>query len=165
MNMSTTSLVWLVIVVVLVVLGGWYFLSVAPAPAPAPTNPTNTPPTTSGDTNVNIDVTTAPTPTSVTVTYSSSGFSPSPVTIKKGGAVTFVDSNPSVDMWVASAMHPTHSVYSGTSLSAHCDDTTDNSFDQCKVGSSYSFTFTKVGTWGYHNHSQSSDFGQVIVVE
>src|SRR3989344_3110478 len=63
MNMSPTSLVWLVIVVVLVVLGGWYFLSVAPAPAPAPTNPTNTPPTTSGDTNVNIDVTTAPTPT------------------------------------------------------------------------------------------------------
>ena len=68
-------------------------------------------------------------------------------------------------MWVASAQHPTHTAYAGTSLSQHCDDATDTSFDQCKSGSSYSFTFNKAGTWAYHNHSNSSHFGRVLVVE
>ncbi len=103
-------------------------------------------------------------PMSATITYSASGYSPSSVTIKKGGTVTWVDQGTG-KMWTASASHPTHTVYAGTTLQEHCDDTTDTSFDQCKNSSQYSFTFDKVGTWRYHNHSQSSHFGSVTVVE
>jgi plastocyanin len=103
-------------------------------------------------------------PMMATVTYSASGYSPSSVTIKKGGTVTWVDQGTS-KMWTASASHPTHTFYSGTTREEHCDDTTDISFDQCKNSSQYTFTFDKVGTWRYHNHSQSSHFGSVTVVE
>ncbi|MDO8566530.1 MAG: hypothetical protein Q7R58_00055, partial [bacterium] len=71
------------------------------------------------------------------------------------------------NMWVASAMHPTHILYSGTSLSQHCPDTSNASFDQCAAGapgSSFSFTFNKEGrNWKYHNHVDASKFGNVIV--
>ena len=69
-------------------------------------------------------------------------------------------------MWTASGVHPTHTAYSGTSLSQHCPDTAEVAFDQCKgeaSGVSWTFTFTKTGIWGYHNHSRSSDMGTVIV--
>src|SRR6185436_19055435 len=103
-------------------------------------------------------------PTSATITYSGSAFSPSPVTIKKGGTVTF--NGPST-MNVASGMHPTHTTYDGTSRTAHCAAgyTGPTPFDQCTPGTSYSFTFDKVGTWGYHDHNNASAFGQVVVVE
>lgn len=118
--------------------------------------------------DVNVDNTstgsTASVPMSATVTYSASGYSPSSVTIKKGGTVTWVDQGTG-KMWTATASHPTHTVYGGTTLQEHCDDTTDTSFDQCKNSSQYSFTFNKTGTWRYHNHSQASHFGSVVVVE
>jgi len=49
-------------------------------------------------------------------------------------------------------------------LQEHCGTGT-TSFDQCANGGSYSFTFTKAGTWRYHNHSNASHFGTVIVEE
>ena len=101
----------------------------------------------------------------VTITYSNSGFSPSPVNIKVGDTVKF--ENKSIhNMWPASAMHPTHVVYSGTSLSEHCPDTANTSFDACKgfaPGTSWSFTFTKAGSWGYHDHLNASNFGKIVV--
>ena len=103
-------------------------------------------------------------PMTATVMYSASGYSPSSVTIKKGGTVTWVDQGTG-KMWIASASHPTHTVYAGTTLQEHCDDSTATSFDQCENGTSYSFTFEKTGTWRYHSHSQASHFGSVTVVE
>lgn len=101
----------------------------------------------------------------VTVTYSATGFSPSPVNINKGDTVKFVNNSDS-NMWVGSANHPSHTVYDGTTLSEHCATGATPSFDSCKnlsKGQSYSFTFDKVGTWNYHNHSSSSKFGSVVV--
>src|SRR2546428_100948 len=75
-----------------------------------------------------------PTPTpakKVTVTYTDSCYSPKSVTVPVGGVVTFVN-NSTHQMWTASAAHPTHTVYSGTSLSQHCPDTTNMSFDECQ---------------------------------
>ena len=111
-----------------------------------------------------VDVQVSTVPASASITYGSNGFSPSEVTIKKGGTVTWTNSTGG-NMWVASAMHPAHTAYSGTTLAQHCDDATDVSFDQCKNGNTYSFTFNKAGTWAYHNHSGASQFGKVIVVE
>ncbi len=69
-------------------------------------------------------------------------------------------------MWVASAMHPSHALYSGTTLSEHCPDTANASFDQCRSvasGNSFSFTFEKAGAWRYHNHVNPAQFGSVTV--
>ncbi len=99
------------------------------------------------------------------VKYTDSGYSPDIITIKKGDTVTW-ENESSSPMWTASGVHPTHTVYSGTSLSEHCPDPNNISFDECqKVGSgqSWSFTFTKTGTWSYHNHAHASDTGTVIV--
>jgi len=101
------------------------------------------------------------------ITYTDSGYTPNPITIKKGEAVIWKNesSNP---MWTASAMHPTHKVYPGTDISACGTQTLMPMFDACAgvaSGQSWSFTFNNVGTWGYHNHLNSSKFGKVVVVE
>ncbi len=57
-------------------------------------------------------------------------------------------------MWTASAPHPQHTNYAG--------------FDQLKSvpnGGTYEFTFTKVGTWKYHNHVAPTFTGSVTVTE
>lgn len=99
------------------------------------------------------------------VIYTDSGYSPSELKIKVGDRVFFRNQS-SGKMWTASAMHPSHTVYSGTSLQSHCPDATNSSFDQCVAnnpGESWLFEFDKVGTWGYHNHAKAGAFGKIIV--
>jgi plastocyanin len=81
------------------------------------------------------------------------GFTPSQVTIAKGDTVTFVN-NGTKPIWPASAPHPTHTNYP--------------EFDADRgiaPGSSWSFTFTRVGSWGFHDHLNAQHFGKVIVTE
>lgn len=163
-----SSALWVVVgILVIAGLGYWAYTAQAPAPAtnvnvetPAATNPGSTDTGVGAGAGVDVGIGDA----SATVTYSASGFSPQEIAIKRGGTVTWNNSGGGA-MWVASAQHPTHTTYSGTTLAAHCDDATDTSFDQCAAASTYSFTFDKVGTWPYHNHSNSSHFGRVIVTE
>ena len=152
------AILW--IVVAIVIIGGAFLLfgnnsSVAPTPEPTPTPTTPEP---------------APTPTptpsapmSVNVTYDGKVFTPSEVTIKKGGTVTWTSSVNT--MQVASGPHPAHTGYDGTARAQHCAAGASNSFDQCAGGKTYSFMFDKVGTWPYHDHANSAKFGKVIVVE
>ena len=96
-----------------------------------------------------------------TITYAASGFSPNPVTIKKGETVTWKNES-GREMWVASAMHPTHAVYPEKTDS----DCLGSALDACvgiPNGDSWSFTFNTAGEWGYHDHLRSSNFGKVIV--
>ncbi|HET8581265.1 MAG TPA: hypothetical protein VFL98_02240 [Candidatus Paceibacterota bacterium] len=107
----------------------------------------------------------APAAQTVTITYNGSSFSPSTVTINAGDTVTFVDASGD-PMWVATGVHPTHTVYDGTDRAEHCAAgyTGPTPFDECKAATSnYSFTFTKAGTWPFHNHVNPSATGQVIV--
>lgn len=103
-------------------------------------------------------------PMSATVTYDGTKYSPATVTIKKGGTVTFTDTT-SGTMWVASAMHPDHTGYDGTSRSEHCASgyTGEKPFDQCKKGKSFSFAFKKAGEFPYHDHASATVFGKVVV--
>jgi plastocyanin len=102
------------------------------------------------------------------VVYNDTGFSPSEVILPPGGIVTWKNES-KVDMWVASAMHPTHVVYNGTNLSTHCKSgkpTSADIFDQCvgvKPGESWSFTFAKDGDWKYHDHITSGRYGAIKV--
>lgn len=152
-----------ILVVIIVIAGGWYLFSGNTAKAPAPeTAVTNQMPAIDGTTPETVVENAAP---SVTVTYTDQGYSPASVTIPAGTTVTFVNQS-SKNMWVASAMHPTHAVYSGTNLDQHCPDTTNSAFDQCAgsaAGTSFSFTFNKEGTWKYHDHIDSKKYGTIIV--
>lgn len=142
----------IVIAVIVVLAGGWYLLYAVPASAPADQNQTS-------------DNGTVP-PSEATIAYSSQGFSPSNVTVQLGATVMFV--NQTGDrMWVASAMHPGHEVFDGTALAEHCAAGYNGPapLDQCSAGASYSFTFLKAGTWGYHNHANASHFGSITVSE
>lgn len=86
----------------------------------------------------------------VVVEFSGTGFLPATVTVKKGTTVKFVNKS-STTMWVASAVHPTHQLLPG--------------FDQLATGDSYSYTFTKIGSWAYHNHRPLVSGGTVVVTE
>lgn len=87
------------------------------------------------------------------VIYDDSGFAPKALTVKVGTTVTWKNSG-NKTMRVASAVHPTHQELPG--------------FDQLQTvgsGGSYSYTFTKTGTWKYHNHVNPGETGMVIVEE
>lgn len=102
----------------------------------------------------------------VTVTYTDAGFSPSTVTVKQGTAVTFVNAS-TREMRVASDEHPSHTGYDGTNKDTHCAEgyTGPKPFDECEVGMSFTFTFDRAGTWGFHNHRNDDDHGTVIVTQ
>ena len=90
-------------------------------------------------------------PSTATIEMTSSGFSPSNITVTSGTTVVFknTDTKPH---WPASNPHPTHTDLPG--------------FDALKSidpGQSYSFTFTKVGTWGFHDHLNPTHGGHVTV--
>ena len=154
----------LAVVAIAVIGGGYWWFSNQQAPT------TETPATSAGTNEQTTETLTPPpvetpsAPMSATVTYNGDSFSPQEVTIKKGGTVRWINTSGG-EMWVASAQHPSHLVYSGTARQEHCPDASGTAFDQCTGGSDYSFTFTKVGTWGYHDHLNASLFGKVIVVE
>ena len=155
--MSTTSWVSALAAVIIIGFGAWWYVAQAPTNAPAPG-----PGTDIGMPDNGVASSTAP--AIMKVFYSNDGFTPATVTVAKGSTITW-DNQSGSNMWVASAMHPAHAGYSGTTLAQHCNDATDVSFDQCKNSASYSFTFDKAGTWAYHNHSNAGHFGKVIVTE
>ena len=89
-----------------------------------------------------------PTATTHTVEITSSGFSPSSLTIKAGDTVTWTNKGTSMRR-PASNFHPTHTIYPET---GGC---VGSKFDACANlanGESFSFIFTQMGTWGYHDH-------------
>ncbi len=159
------------IIIALLVIGGGYLLMTKKTQAPV-TNPGTTGGTPGAleTTNPNPPAdTTASTggavATPVTVTYTDAGFSPKSVQVAAGSSVTFVN-NSSHRMWVAANNHPSHTLYDGTNLQQHCSAGASTSFDECSTaanGGIYSFTFAKAGTFAYHNHTQASDSGTVVV--
>lgn len=99
------------------------------------------------------------------IAYIDSGFSPSSLIVKKGEVVTF-ENKSSRNMWVASAMHPSHRIYPDTDIQKCGKGEAENMFDACKgfaPGTSWSFVFNEVGTWKYHNHIDAKNFGSITV--
>lgn len=96
-----------------------------------------------------------------TITYTDDGFSPATLAMKKGETVRFKNESSGM-MWVASAIHPTHSLYPEKTST----DCLGSSFDQCRAGGNgevWEFTFNETGTWKYHNHIRASKTGEVVV--
>lgn len=86
-----------------------------------------------------------------TLSYSGNTFSPQSLTIKKGDTVRFVN-NSDEDMMIVSNPHPEHT-----------DLPSLNSEKSLAPGGVYVYTFKNEGTWKYHNHSNPSVTGTVIV--
>lgn len=156
----------IVLVVLIILAGGWYLLANQSGGTQTGTQSGNSQATTTGPSTGTSTVSTG---TSIRplVTYTNDGFSPATLTVAEGTTVTFVNqsSNP---MWIASDPHPTHQGYDGTTRSTHCAPgyTGPTPFDECTTvspGTSYTFTFTKTGSWGYHNHAGAEDHGTIVV--
>lgn len=152
-----TKIVWVVAIGIVLIAGGWYALSARPAVAPtAEDDLQGTVPTANGTTS-------AP----VTVTYTDTGFSPATVTVHVGDTVRFTNAS-SGSMWVGSDDHPTHTEYDGTSTRDHCVEgvAVRGAFDACSAvpaGASWTYTFAKAGTYGYHNHTSAGNTGTIVV--
>ncbi len=153
-----------IIVIAIIVLAGYLLFGESSQPSSTPLTPSKQQVTESPATQTPITQVTPQTQQYI-VTYTDSGYSPSVLRIKVGTTVSFKNMS-SQGMWTASAVHPSHIVYSGTSIDSHCPDTKGIAFDACvgiQPGNSWSFTFTKVGTWKYHNHLTPGDIGTIVV--
>ncbi len=89
----------------------------------------------------------------VQVILTDAGFVPQYIRIRRGTMVTFTTTR-SDEFWPASNPHPSHSIYPA--------------FDPkvpIQPNDSWSFTFDRVGVWGYHDHIRSYFTGIVQVDE
>lgn len=87
----------------------------------------------------------------VTYTATNAGFSPTVLHVKVGTTVMFKNMS-NEGLWVASNPHPVHTGLPG--LDAR------KSYGNGEV---YMFTFTKIGTFGYHNHLHPEMMGTIVV--
>src|SRR5690606_186793 len=88
-----------------------------------------------------------------TVVLTESGYEPKSLTVKRGDVVTFTTDRV-YEHWPASNLHPTHNVYAA--------------FDPKRpLGPSeeWSFQFTRVGQWQFHDHLKSIYTGDITVTE
>ena len=92
-----------------------------------------------------------PAPQALTMLLTDEGFSPETLTINEGDTIIFINQS-SGKMHIASDPHPAHTKYP--------EFDQKNSVD---AGGTYSFTFDKVGTWGFHNHNNPSMTGTIVV--
>lgn len=138
------SKAWTIAVIVLILLGGWYFVSnsqrnkvIAPAAQIilTPTKVIDKQSTSSGEMAVNV---------------TNNGFDPATVTVKIGTKVTWMNKN-SDSVIIASDPHPLHTDYPPLNLGS------------LGAGQSASLVFNKQGSYSYHNHLNPSEIGKVIV--
>jgi plastocyanin len=157
-----TGIIVGVIVVLLIIGAGYYIFSRPNSSGQGPMIPATT-----TSTSTSTTTTTTSNPQNHVVSYTNNGFVPQTLTIADGDSVTWVN-NSTNELWVASAPHPIHNGYDGTTLQQHCAPgyAGPTPFDECAAiaqGGSYTFTFYQVGSWGYHNHMVDSDQGTIIV--
>ncbi len=113
------------------------------SPVTPPSSGGSGPSPSTGDTTVG--------PKTYTIDYSSSCYSPANQTIKQGDTIKFTNSS-NKNMWPASDNHPSHTIY------PEFDPDTS-----ITPGSSWSFTFTKTGSWDYHDHNKPGCTGTITV--
>ncbi|HEX8762973.1 MAG TPA: cupredoxin domain-containing protein [Candidatus Saccharimonadales bacterium] len=85
-----------------------------------------------------------------TITFNGNDFSLSSNRIKSGDKVKIVNTS-STDLEFDSDPHPVHT------------NNKELNVDLVKPGESKTFTITKKGTWGFHNHLKSSQTGSITV--
>lgn len=119
--------------------------SSAPTPANGGQSPNTSPSLQPTDTTTNTD--TAP---AVVITYTNDGFSTKTITAKVGDVVE-VNNQSSQSLQFSSDPHPAH--------------TTNRELNQATIsaGAKQTFTVTKKGKFGFHNHLDSRQSGTLTV--
>ena len=84
------------------------------------------------------------------ITYANSSFTPSSLTVKSGDSVS-IKNNSDDAIQVQSNPHPVHT------------DNDELNVGVIQAGKTATFTLTKTGTFGYHNHLNSSETGTITV--
>ena len=84
------------------------------------------------------------------ISFDGSQFSPATLTVKSGTEVTIKNTSSS-DLQMDSNPHPVHS------------DDTDLNVGLISAGQSKTFTVTKTGSFGYHDHLDPSIQGQITI--
>ncbi len=84
-----------------------------------------------------------------TITYMSTGFQPAVTNVKVGSTVTIKNAD-SEAMQMDSDPHPAHT------------DEPELNVGVVKSGESKTFTVTKAGTWGIHNHLSPGETGKIV---
>lgn len=140
------SITAFLVVVALLVTGAWYFYTNKTSYIPEETKTTQTEVSTSTTPSVAEEI-------GKTVEIQSNRFAPNLVQIKKGERVTWVNKDTRSHQ-VSSNPHPIHNGLPGF-----------DSLKGIKEGGTYSFTFDKVGSWGYHDHLSPAIEGKIIVTE
>jgi plastocyanin len=161
MNMS--GVIGLLVAVLLLGVGAWIYYTGA-APAPAAVNE-GMPPATPNPATMQEEEPVADPEYHALVSYTGEGYQPASVTIAAGQTVRFVN-NAQADTWPASAVHPTHSIYPGSSIQKCGTAEQAGIFDACRglrPGEFWEFTFNETGEWRYHDHLRASHTGVIVV--
>lgn len=87
-----------------------------------------------------------------TITYTDQGFSPSSLTVKAGATIRVVN-NASDALEFSSDNHPTHL------------NNSELNMDVLNTGETGTFTVTKTGEYGFHDHLNASNEGTLTVTE
>jgi plastocyanin len=95
---------------------------------------------------------TTPTYQTYFISYSNTCYSPNNRTIKVGDIITFLNKSTNKDMWPASDDHPSHAIYPEFDAKHKIDP-----------GGSFSFKFTRKGSWKYHDHLKPNCGGIITV--
>lgn len=131
MPQGRNLLVGIIVLALLVIITGIYL-------SQKPSQPANNPPS---STNAGQDV----------VTIDSNGFNPPGLTIKKGGSVTWKNTDSALHQ-VDSNPHPVHTDYLPL-----------NSVDLIQPGGEKSLSFPDSGTYKYHDHLNPQFMGEIVV--
>lgn len=85
-----------------------------------------------------------------TITYTDSGFTPESINVAAGTTIT-IKNDSSADLDFASDDHPAHR------------DNSELNVGMISPGESKTFSISKSGTWGFHNHLNDNDNGKIAV--
>ncbi len=102
------------------------------------------------------------------IRYVDGRYVPDAVHISVGQEVVWVNEDGKRLFWPASNIHPTHTAYPGSAIQKCGTDEQGGIFDACEGlprGAEYSFVFTEVGQWRFHDHINPRAAGTVIVSE
>lgn len=132
----------IVALVIIVILAAAAFVLVGNKKVASPSSSKQTNNTTHGQTSDQ--------KVAATITYSDQGFSPSLTTVKVGDTVAIKNTS-SNELQFDSDPHPVHT------------DDTDLNVGTIAAGQTKTFTVTKKGSFGFHNHLNPSDSANITI--
>lgn len=150
--MNNTSKVIVGIIALLVIVGGAFILF-KPSKSNAPGNSSQSTTGSSDHSSDHANTTNTgsdDTPAAVTITYNGSSFSLSADTIKAGESIKVVN-NSDKELSFDSDPHPVHT------------DNPELNVGDVAAGQSKTAKLTTKGRWGFHNHLNSSQHGNITV--